>query len=166
MTKIVNSKSTSIFNEERLDWSDNPVKVWKINFFFKRLNHVSGVVKETYQDRSLTLNLPRPICAWPSDGRSWFCHSKPSWDPTNINNFVFISYYTRNTINNKLSALHAPSESGQNFPSSAATVGPLWVLFISHFILFNFECFFFFLVGDKKTKRRKTIRYVRFRLWL
>lgn len=32
-TILVNSLSTSIFNEEGLDWSDNPVKVWKIIIF-------------------------------------------------------------------------------------------------------------------------------------
>lgn len=46
-----------------------------------KLNHVSSVVKETYRDSSLTLNLTRQICAWRRDRRPRCCHWKPVRDP-------------------------------------------------------------------------------------
>lgn len=89
MAKMVNYKETRV--QQRAPWlkwqQPSSVKLSKLFILIYSLinkiksirQHASGVVKETYQDMALTLNLPRQIRACRTDRRLSSCTSGTHW---------------------------------------------------------------------------------------
>lgn len=127
--------TTTIFNEERLDWSDNPVKVWKI-IIFKSMFPL-------WSKRPIKIGLWLP--SFPSDLRVANRSTVPIFSlkgftgPTDINIFVLTisgGSFTRHTrvVWFPPSSLpncgslwsHFSCKSGR--PSSFLTFGWFWIL--------------------------------------